>query len=265
MTITAQTIRTALATYYSDGGWTLAWEVADSSGFNGKRWADCVAFNLWPSRGHSVHGVEIKISRSDWQRELAQPEKAEAIHQYCNQWWVAAKKGVVVSCEMPDGWGLLEYQEAGRRAGRLVIAKPAASIQRGDLPRDFLAAFIKAIHRKDDAELNAQIREVVEKRLASAREQWEQTRRDGNEQAAAKLAKIETALARIGVSQWDFDSDELASAVAFVVKGHLLGRYSLAHTTIEALGRAENELTRLREALSGMLSALLPSAEKDAA
>jgi len=31
--------------------------------------------DLWPSGGLEIHGHEVKVSRSDWLRELKEPEK----------------------------------------------------------------------------------------------------------------------------------------------------------------------------------------------
>lgn len=51
--------------------------VRNAAGFDANRTFDAVAVNLWPSRGLSIHVYEVKVSRSDWKRELAKPAKAE--------------------------------------------------------------------------------------------------------------------------------------------------------------------------------------------
>jgi hypothetical protein len=80
--------------------------VADRTGFVNRR-ADAIAMQLWPSRGLTLEGVEIKVSRQDWLKELEQPEKADAIFRYCDHWWLAAPEGVVQPGELPKTWGLL--------------------------------------------------------------------------------------------------------------------------------------------------------------
>lgn len=55
----------------------------------------------------ALHGHEIKVSRSDWLRELADPTKADAWKRYCDRWWLVAPPGVGRPEELPDGWGLL--------------------------------------------------------------------------------------------------------------------------------------------------------------
>ena len=264
VSVTSANIREALQARYSGAEWTLAWEVSDSSGFNGKRWADCVAFNLWPSRGHVTYGIEIKVSRADWQRELAQPAKAEAIHQYCNEWWVAAAQKVVVTAELPHGWGLLEYQETGRLAGKLAVVRPATPQFRGDLPRDFVAAYLKAIHRRDDAEINAKLKELVDKRVADAEKFWNERHRERRDAAAEKLLKIEAALQRHNVLTWDHNSDQLAEAVALLLKGRFLGHYSRVTTLLKQLDDSERDMRSMRETLGEALGVVFP-VEKDSA
>lgn len=66
---------------YPSPEWAFMQEVAPRP--IGGRYADVVAVNLWSSRGYAIHGFELKVSRSDWLRELKQPEKAEPIFRYC--------------------------------------------------------------------------------------------------------------------------------------------------------------------------------------
>lgn len=62
--------------------------VRDAAGFNVTRTADVLALGLWPSRGNELHGFEVKVSRADWRKELAQPEKAEGWCQIVDRWWI---------------------------------------------------------------------------------------------------------------------------------------------------------------------------------
>ena len=60
----------------------------------------------WGQRNGSIHGHEVKISRSDWLTELRDPTKAEAWARHCHHWWLVAPREVVRD-DLPDGWGLL--------------------------------------------------------------------------------------------------------------------------------------------------------------
>lgn len=106
--ITSAHIRAALLLRYPVGSHALLWEVANGTGGNTRRFADAVAIGLWPSHGHAIEGIEIKVSRSDLLNELKNPEKSQPVYQYCNRWWLACPKGMAIIDEIPQSWGLME-------------------------------------------------------------------------------------------------------------------------------------------------------------
>lgn len=116
----------ALRSRYSSNEWALVTQVRDGAGWD-RRTFDAIAIGLWSSRGHPVHGFECKVSKSDWKRELAKPEKAEPLVAFCHYWWIVAPRGVVDPGTLPDGWGLLEAQGGMIRTVRDAVrheAKP---------------------------------------------------------------------------------------------------------------------------------------------
>src|SRR5829696_7115111 len=64
--------------------------VRNDSGFNANRTFDGVSVNLWPSRGHDIHAYEVKVSRSDWKKELARPDKAEDAAKIADRFSIVA-------------------------------------------------------------------------------------------------------------------------------------------------------------------------------
>lgn len=72
-----------------------------------RRRIDFLAVNLWQSRGRIVDGVEVKVNRPDWLKELRNP-KADSWFGVCDHWWLAAPQGVVQPGELPKTWGFLE-------------------------------------------------------------------------------------------------------------------------------------------------------------
>ena len=76
---------------------------------------DALAFNAWPSKGNALHGLEIKLSRADWLRELRDPVKSEVMRKQVDKMFVVAPPGVV--CQKKDKdvlgtqWGYYEIQE----------------------------------------------------------------------------------------------------------------------------------------------------------
>lgn len=92
---------------------------------------DVLVVSLWQSRGLERDAVEIKISASDWKRELKKPEKADAWWRYAHRFWIATPLDLAVKIrdEIPTGWGLLAVTATGTKE----IVKPAKQTPR-DLP-----------------------------------------------------------------------------------------------------------------------------------
>lgn len=113
------------------------------------RTADFIAVETWESSMRhgalTVHGVEVKVSRSDWLRELKDPAKAAVSMAYASHCWLAAADASVARPgELPDGWGLLLPQV---RSGALIlIAKVKASRRKVDhLSPPQTAALLRAV------------------------------------------------------------------------------------------------------------------------
>lgn len=87
--------------------------VRNAAGFDATREFDALALNLWPSRGHQIDIFEVKVSRADWRRELAKPDKAEAACAVADRFWIVAPAGCVLDAERPPAWGLIEVHGAG--------------------------------------------------------------------------------------------------------------------------------------------------------
>lgn len=106
-----------LATRFGPPAFAFLPQVRDSTGAVAARTADAIAMSLWPSRGLVLHGFEIKVTRTDWHKELHNPAKAEMIAQFCDFWWlVVGDKDIVKPGELPDAWGLLSPYGKGLRA-----------------------------------------------------------------------------------------------------------------------------------------------------
>lgn len=103
------------------------------------RTADALAMCLWPSRGLELHGIEIKVSRTDWIKELKNPAKAEEIARFCDRWWLCVSDAKIVQDgELPKTWGLLIPK------GKNLIAKvEAPELTPQPITRAFLAAILR--------------------------------------------------------------------------------------------------------------------------
>lgn len=124
----------------------VAEHVRNQGGFGGwtpetrLRTADAMVIDLWPSAGYTIHGFEVKVSRSDWLTELKDPSKAEAFRPYCDRWWLVVPDAGIVRDDLPQGWGLL----AVGKSGRLGVARRAPKNARQQIPDGLLAAWLRA-------------------------------------------------------------------------------------------------------------------------
>lgn len=83
-------------------------QVRDAAGFDAKRTIDALGIHYWPSRGLMIDAFECKSSRADWQRELADPAKADRFCSLADRFWiVAGRADLVLEDELPPDWGLL--------------------------------------------------------------------------------------------------------------------------------------------------------------
>lgn len=210
----------------------MTFEVGNSTGFDTKRHIDAIAMNLWPSRGLAIHGIEMKISRSDWQRELSNPAKAEEIHQHCDFWWLAAAHGVVKDInEIPPGWGFLEIAPvaatllADDKPPRLKLKRQAARLERAQaVDRGFVAAILRARERYDSAEVTARAEKIADRRVEAAIERDRQHRTADKTDAEKLLALLHASISKFDID-WVRDS-AICDAVAFVMKTGVAETYS---------------------------------------
>jgi len=120
--------------------YACAEHVRNAAGFYATRTADFIAMDLWPSTGLLLHGHEVKISRSDWLRELAEPAKAAAFQRWVDHWWLVVPDRLIVRDDLPDGWGLMVQQ-----GNRLRIAHRAPRLATEPMPRSVLAPLLRAV------------------------------------------------------------------------------------------------------------------------
>lgn len=125
------------------------------SGFD-CRTADFIAVDTWESSMRqgwlTVHGVEVKVSRSDWLRELKDPHKGVEGMPYASHRWVAVPDASMVrEGELPSGWGLLAYVR-----NRGLVARIRAEDRGGEpLSPTAIAALLRAVAKTAVARASA--------------------------------------------------------------------------------------------------------------
>lgn len=251
--LTSGDIRRAMATRWRSPEWAVLWEVATQTGATARqRYADAVMMSLWPSRGLELHGVEIKISRSDWKREAADPSKAESIAKYCDRWWVHTSPGVIDDLsDLPPAWGLREWSGKQWRTLREAEKTPAEPMSRG---------FLAALLRRADESVMKLIKEGAEKVLADELSKIQdrvetqvEARTRNHRQLQEKVAAFEVATG-IELGGWlaTFEIEKIGRlAKALATRGFSENHYSIAGQlkqikhTLEQLEREVDVIARL--------------------
>lgn len=241
----AEDVKALLRARFGGDGAICMEEVGSGTGAGAGRWADMVAMETWPSRGLVIHGIEVKVSKYDWLREKANPEKAEAVHRYCDFWWLAVAPGVVADvADVPAGWGVLEAREdlAGKR--ELKVLRAAERQERAkDVPRIFVAAMLRSITRAADTRINSFIQGEVHKRVHAERERDRERAKAGHSRFSALAAAVTAEMG--DKADWVGD-DEMARAMALVIKLDLTKSYGGLGDVLRGLATAEEAAKKIR-------------------
>lgn len=220
-------VNAALRSRFCAPEWALFFEVGDATGSQQRRWADAVAMNLYPSRGLEIQGFEVKVSRSDWTKELKTPEKSAPVQQYCDRWWVVTPAGIIKDGELPPTWGHYEVSPAGKI--RQVVAAP--KLETVLVARSFVAAMLRRASSADEG----MIQTLVSAKLAQAREDDQrhidreiEMRTRQLEELRAQVKEFEEASGiKIG-DRWS-GGKQVGNAVKMIMRSGLLNTYSGVH------------------------------------
>jgi hypothetical protein len=188
--LTARDCVEALRKAFPMPAYALFEQVGNATGARTQRWADVLILSIWPSRGLNLSGFEIKVFRSDWKKELAEPAKSEAVQKFCDNWFVVAPQGLIEASEMPECWGLLEVTEKRK----LVTAKPGPTLQACPMTKDFLAALLRRQAESFEA--------VVESRCREARQAGEET---GAPEMARRLNVVQENFQELSNQMTEFE------------------------------------------------------------
>lgn len=105
---TTDQVMQALENKYQAPIYAFLRNVGNATGGRCHHYADAIAMCLWASRGLNLIGFEVKVSRGDWLKEFKKPSKAEAIADYCDEWYlVIGDESILRFGELPADWGLM--------------------------------------------------------------------------------------------------------------------------------------------------------------
>lgn len=94
--------------------WILLEEVRRGVGYAPTRTLDAMAICCYGSSLHRIVGYEIKVTRKDFFREMADPEKHQVFYDWVDRFVLVTPHKLVQPSEIPACWGLLEVAESGR-------------------------------------------------------------------------------------------------------------------------------------------------------
>lgn len=149
-----------LKMYFPSPAYCFLEQVADGTGARQHRWADAVAMSVWPSRGYDIHGIEVKVSKYDWQNELKNPAKSAAVQQYCNRWWIATPDDTIISPgELPPTWGWMVCNAKGS----MKVIREAPALTPKTVSVEFVASILRNVQKADENAIEEERRKAYQK------------------------------------------------------------------------------------------------------
>ena len=218
MSVTSTDMKASLLKHYAPPSHRVFFEVSNDTGVKARRWIDAIALGIWPSTGHEIVGIEIKVSRGDWKRELAAPDKAQTLMRFCTRWYLAAPEGLVKPDELPATWGLIE-----RKADGAMRQKVCAKLLE---PEPLTAGFLMAVLRNASGVDMELVSKLVAERDAERHKRFEREIDQAAErrvrdvglkqERALKVAEKIEALTGEKIENWLLDEEALAAAYKLV-------------------------------------------------
>lgn len=147
--MTADKIIRVLMDYHKKYSCLVFRELRRGVGYSYDRTIDLFTFETWPSRGFNRIAYEVKISRSDFVREIRDPSKRAGFRKFANEFYFATPPGLLSPGEIPSDTGLIEISETGRR--KIIISSPHI-----ENPPDwgFLASLARRLVQQEDKGIN---------------------------------------------------------------------------------------------------------------
>ena len=234
--ITAADVVAGLRVQFPAPAFCLLEQVADGTGARQNRWADAVAMSVWPSRGYTLDGIEVKVSRYDWLHELQQPKKSAAVQQYCNRWWIAvSNENIVQPGELPSTWGLTVLD--GKKM-KVVVPAPLLQPSPWDVP------FIASVFRNMAKASTSEIESAVNKAYAKGHEEGAAS---GNKYMKDRMEEMEASIREfqeksgVDINRWN--GGHIGEAVKVVQ--HMKQRIDQVRDAAEACGEIHEALKKV--------------------
>lgn len=242
-------VNAALRARFCAPEWAIFFEVGDATGAQHRRWADAVAMNLYPSRGLEIQGFEVKVSRSDWTKELKTPDKSAPVQQYCDRWWIVTPAGIIKDGELPPTWGHYEVSEGGKI--RQVVAAP--KLESIPVSRAFVASMMRRASGADEDTVNAMVHKKVQEAREYDRKHIDreiESRTREHEELQKRVREFEEASGLTISNRWSGGKD-LGKAVKLVLAAGVGQTYGgiqgIRNTVVSTLKELDKALSAFGE------------------
>ena len=233
--------------------WACLRHVRSGAGWD-RRTCDALAMSLWQSRGLILRGFEIKVARADWKRESEDPEKAEAIATYCDEWWIVAAPGVVrdPEIELPPAWGLMVPDDSGKA---LTITRKAERGKGAPPSRGFLAQLFKGAQEGQRSILRGSVpEEQITERIEAARAAGQAQGERESSHALTSLRSLQASVARFrDATGIDPESDQTTGDWEHRVHG-VLASLALGSALRGRYGSDLDQITKMLTAVRDLSS-----------
>lgn len=141
--VTTPALESMLREKYQRDRYALFFDVPDAVSLDARRRIDAVAVGIWRSVGRKVEAFELKVSRSDWLRELKQVDKADSVLKLCDHFWlVTGDPSVAKLEEIPACWGWMTATKHGLRIQR---PAPRLPTDRDNMPWEFTLGLLRKL------------------------------------------------------------------------------------------------------------------------
>ncbi len=241
----AKEVIACLSGRWPAGEYVLIPEAPDGCDRQGRK-IDLLAVSTWRSRGLEVEAVEVKVSMSDWRRELKKPQKADFWWKHAHRFWIAAPADVAakIKPELPTGWGLLACSDGG---SQIVVRPPKREPE--PLPWSTVVGIMRAAQDAGPSLLDRVRMEGYEQGLKQGKKQAGNTFEHAATKDAYKtlLHNVEVFEKTSGVTiTKPYTQGDIGAAVALVLK-HLKRPLSDASTLARRARNAQLEAERLAQ------------------
>ncbi|MHB8246247.1 MAG: MmcB family DNA repair protein [Acidimicrobiales bacterium] len=247
--LSAADVRDALHCRWPDGDYIVIEEAPDGVARLGRK-LDLLAMSTWRSRGFELDGVEIKVSVSDWKRELKDAEKADWWWRHVHRFWVAVPAEIAerVKGDLPATWGLLAVSGG---VARVVVKAPRHDAAR--LGWDQCLGLLRAASKAGVGALQRAESRGYQHGAESA------SKVDGDDRLRRELDALQVKVAAfekasgIGLAHtWGAeDAARVGRCVASVQKG-----FGSPERTVASMLRSADELGRIGDALRNVAGEL---------